>query len=152
MKRESHMKKSNLITGIAYVLAGILFFWASSLDTPFQSIFAGLAGAGLAPGIAMLIKYFYWNKPENRERYADKMDQERIELHDERKEIIRGKAARYQCLLTLGILALSVFLFQILEILGAVAESRIFIIYLGLLFFLELLLSRLLYRWVERKY
>ena len=38
------MKKSNLITGFIYLIAGV----------------------GIGPGLMIIFKYFYWNKPENK--------------------------------------------------------------------------------------
>ena len=51
------MKKSNLITGIVYLLAGIVFLGTALLtDTKLDGLFFGFAGAGIIPGIMMIFK------------------------------------------------------------------------------------------------
>ena len=59
MKGAKKMKKSNLVCGIVYTLAGVMFLIAALLtDTKLDSILFGLAGAGIAPGLLMIYKYF----------------------------------------------------------------------------------------------
>lgn len=146
------MKRSNLITGIIYFTAGLLFFALSCMDTPLQSLFCGLAGAGIAPGFIMIYKYIYWSRPDRRPAYQEKMETEKIELHDERKEMLRGKTARYMYAYTLLIIGVSVIIFQILSSLTVIEGGRVVIIYLGALFFSELFLSKWIFRKLERKY
>lgn len=45
-------------------------------------IFCGLAGAGIMPGIMMLLKYAYWSNPDRKTKYAEKPEEEKIEMHD----------------------------------------------------------------------
>ena len=78
------MKKSHLLTGIAYVIAGaILLLVSLPVETRLGSLLFGFGFACLVPGLVMVCKYFYWNAPENRARYQEKLDQERVELRDE---------------------------------------------------------------------
>lgn len=78
------MKKSNWLCGIAYVVAGIIFLLIGIFtDTKLDSLMFGFAGAGIIPGMVMIYKYFYWNSPNNVERYKEKLEAENIELHDE---------------------------------------------------------------------
>ena len=84
------MKKSNLITGILYVLFGVVcLIVALLIETKLEGILWGFAGAGIFPGIMMMCKYFYWSSPKNKERYEERLENERIELHDELKTKIR---------------------------------------------------------------
>lgn len=56
------MKKSNLITGILYVLFGVVcLIVALLIETKLEGILWGFAGAGIFPGIMMICKYFYWS-------------------------------------------------------------------------------------------
>lgn len=90
------MKKSNWLCGIAYVVAGIIFLLIGIFtDTKLDSLMFGFAGAGIIPGMVMIYKYFYWNSPNNVERYKEKLEAENIELHDELKNKVRGMTARY---------------------------------------------------------
>lgn len=146
------MKRHDLITGIIFSAVGILFFSMACIDTPLQSLFCGLAGAGIGPGIMMIIKYFYWSQPDRKSKYAEKLETETIEMHDERNEMLRGKTARYLHAYTLVVVGISVIVFQVLQNLMFVENNRIFIIYLGILFFSEIFLSRLIFKWLEKKY
>ena len=42
----------------------------------------------------MIVRYFYWSRPQNRQRYQEKRERERIEQHDERKEKLLDRAGR----------------------------------------------------------
>lgn len=152
MKGEVIMKKSNLAVGIIFAVAGIAFFIMAGFDTPFQSLLCGFGGAGLGPGIMMISKYIYWSQPKNKERYDEKLNEEAIEMHDERKEALRGKTARYMYAYTLVIVGISIMVFQILDKLITIEDSKIFIIYLGFLFFSELVLSSYIYKRLNKKY
>ena len=95
MKEVQKMKKSNLITGILYVLFGVAcLIVALLIETKLEGILWGFAGAGIFPGIMMICKYFYWSSPENKERYEERLENERIEQHDELKTKIRDRAGR----------------------------------------------------------
>lgn len=51
------MKKSNLITGILYVLFGVVcLIVALLIETKLEGILWGFAGAGIFPGIMMIIR------------------------------------------------------------------------------------------------
>ena len=146
------MRKSDLMTGVIFSMVGIIFFAIACVDTPLQSLFCGLAGAGIGPGIMMLLKYAYWSNPDRKTKYAEKLEEEKIEMHDERKEMIRGKTACFLHAYTLVVLGISTIIFQVLEKLMIIGNSRIFIIYLGILFFSEIFLSRWIFKRLEKKY
>ena len=146
------MKRSELITGILFSTMGIIFFAMACMDTPLQSLFCGLAGAGIGPGVMMISKYVYWSHPDRKTKYTDKLEAEKIEMHDERKEMLRGKTACFLHAYTLLVTGMSCIIFQVLEKLMIIENSRVFIIYLGILFFSEILLSRWLFKQLEKKY
>ena len=55
MKEVQKMKKSNLITGILYVLFGVVcLIVALLIETKLEGILWGFAGAGIFPGIMMI--------------------------------------------------------------------------------------------------
>ena len=90
------MKKSNLITGILYVLFGVVcLIVALLIETKLEGILWGFAGAGIFPGIMMICKYFYWSSPKNKEQYEERLENDRIEQHDELKTKIRDRAGGY---------------------------------------------------------
>lgn len=92
MKGVERMKKSNLITGFIYLIAGvILLLIAIFTNTKLDSLLCGFAGVGIGPGLMIIFKYFYWNKPENKKRYQEKSEKEAIELHDELNIKLRDK-------------------------------------------------------------
>ena len=96
MKEVQKMKKSNLITGILYVLFGVVcLIVALLIETKLEGILWGFAGAGIFPGIMMICKYFYWSSPKNKEQYEERLENDRIEQHDELKTKIRDRAGRY---------------------------------------------------------
>ena len=69
------MKKSHLITGIVYILIGIVFLLAALFtDTKVDSLLFGFAGACIGPVILMTCKYFYWSSPKNIAVYEEKME------------------------------------------------------------------------------
>ena len=77
-KGVTRMKKSNWLCGIAYVVAGIIFLLIGIFtDTKLDSLMFGFAGAGIIPGMVMIYKYFYWNSPNNVERYKEKLEAEK---------------------------------------------------------------------------
>ena len=108
------MKKSNLITGILYVLFGVAcLIVALLIETKLEGILWGFAGAGIFPGIMMICKYFYWSSPKNKERYEERLENERIEQHDELKTKIRDRAGRYTYSLGLLVVCFSILVFGI---------------------------------------
>lgn len=126
------MKKSNLITGILYALAGIVLLLIALLtDSKLDGPLFGFAGAGIGPGIYMICKYFYWSTPENKERYQEKTMAEKIEQHDELKVKLRDKSGRYAYVLGLMANSISMVIFSILGALEIIDHSRIIILYLG---------------------
>ena len=73
-------------------------------------------------------------------------------MKDERSEVLRGKAARYMYAFTLIFLGLTVVVLQVLENYGIIQGARWVVVFLGLLFFAELILARLIYRWLDKNY
>ena len=90
------------------------------LDTPLDSVLCGLFGAFTAPGIVQIYKYFMWGRsPE----YRAKLEEEQIDLRDERKEMLRNKSGRIAYVIGLLAAAVSMTAFSVLGTLGIVSEA-----------------------------
>lgn len=147
------MKKNDLITGFLFVFAGIIFLlFAVLTDSNFNSVFFGFAGAGIGPGLMMICKYFYWNKPENKERYQEKIANEMIELHDELKVKLRDKSGRYAYVIGLIITSASIVMFSILEGIQIINDSRVIVIYLSVYLLFQLVIGNMIYKHLLKKY
>ena len=147
------MKKNNLLIGILYMLSGsTCLIIALMFDTNLDSLLFGFAGAFIAPGIVIVNKYFYWTSPKNRNRYAERLENENIELHDERKEKLRDKSGRYAYLLGLAVISFSIVLFSILGNLEAITNYRLIILYLGGYLVFQYIASVVIFRHLNNKY
>ena len=147
------MKKSNLITGIAYVVCGLICLGAALLfETKLEGILWGLSGAGIAPGAAMIGKYFYWSSPKNRERYTERMENERIEMHDELKVKNRDKSGRYAYILGLLVICVSIMAFSILGTLEIIENSRMIVLYLGGYLVFQIIAGIVIFNKLMKKY
>lgn len=147
------MKKSNLITGICYVAIGVIFLvLALTFESNLDSMFFGIAGAGIAPGVMVIYKYFYWNKPENRERYQEKIENETIEQHDELKVKLRDRSGRYAYGIGLITICVSIAVFSILDKLQILNSTRIIVLYLGAYLISQIIIGIVIYRRLLKRY
>lgn len=149
------MKKRDLWTGLGMIALGVLFLLAALLwETPLESIFYGLFGAFAAPGTMQVCKYVKWTNPKNAPIYQERLEQERIDLRDERKIMLRDRSGRYAYVLGLLAAALAIFAFAILEALGAVgeAEARLMVLTLAGYAVFQLLAGWVIYRMLDKKY
>ena len=138
------MKKGNLITGIFYVLFGIVCLTVALLiETELEGFLWGFAGAGIFPGIVLICKYFYWSSPKNKERY---------EQHDELKTKIRDRAGRYAYILGLLVISLSILVFGILGALDIIANTRIVVLYLSAYLLFQVVAGIVIFNMIIKKY
>ena len=148
------MKKSNLWVGLTDMTLGFValaaaIFW---VEGTLGSLLCGLGGGLLGGGGMLVWKYWKWTRPQNAERYRAKLEQEEIDLRDERKELLRCKAGRYAYQLGFAVCCLAAFLVALLGALGLMEH------YLPLLYFLAAYLvfqyaaGLWFYRRLERKY
>ena len=144
------MKKSYLWTGVGMTALGICCLLAALLlDTPLDSILCGLFGAFTAPGLLQIYKYFKWgHSPE----YRAKLEEEEIDLRDERKEMLRDRAGRLAYLLGLLVTAAAVLVFSVLGSLGILADVRPMELYLASFLVMEYLAGIVFYRRLEKRY
>ena len=148
------MSKNNLKIGIIYVFLGIILaiYSISQVESKLNALLFGFAFALITPGLIMIIKFFYWTRPENIPRYQEKISQEKIMLHDELQVKLRDKSGRITFLFGLLIGSISIFIFSILNALDIVISNRLFIIYLGLYFILQILIYLITYYKLSRRY
>ena len=147
------MKKSYFITGAVYLAVGCLMLTVALLtESRLEGILFGLAGAGIVPGIQMIVRFFYWSRPQNRQRYQEKREQERIEQHDERKEKLRDRAGRYAYALGLVVISLSILIFSALGALGIVEQYRLVVLFLGGYLIFQFATGEAIYRKLLKKY
>jgi len=125
------MKNSRLITGLLSVLLGIACLSGALLsETKLEGILWGFAGAGIVPGVILVCQYFYWASPQNKDRYAQRLENEQIEMHDELKTQVRDKAGRHAYVLGIFTTCLAMIVFAVLGALEVVDHTRIILLYL----------------------
>ncbi len=147
------MKKSNLLEGILFVLGGtILLYIALFTDSVLDSLLVGLAAGGICSGAVMTCKYFYWNTPENRARYQEKIANENIELHDELKTKLRDRSGRYAYAIGLMIVSVSIFIFSILGQLEMIDNARLIILYLSAYLLFQIIIGMIIFKQMLKKY
>lgn len=152
MKGRVKMKKRNLFAGLLYIFGGILFLLAALLtDSVVDSMLVGFGAGALCGGLVMTGKYIYWTRPENRERYKEKLSRELIEIHDEMKITLRDKSGRYAYVLGLLVISIAILVFSVLGKLGIV-DSQVIILFLGGYLLFQIAAGILIFRYLLKKY
>lgn len=147
------MKKSNLVAGVLYMLFGVACLIAALLiETTLDGILWGFAGAGIFPGMMMICKYFYWSSPKNKERYEERLENERIEMHDELKTKVRDKAGRYTYSLGLLVICFSILIFGILGALELIGNTRMIVLYLSSYLLFQVIAGIVIFNKLLEKY
>ncbi|HBR02498.1 MAG TPA: hypothetical protein DEB10_10360 [Ruminococcaceae bacterium] len=147
------MKKNNLLAGVLYMLSGVICLMIALLfDTKLGSLLFGFSGAGIGPGLMMIFQYFYWTSPKNKDRYAKRIDNQNIELNDERKQKLRDKSGRYAYLLGLAVISISIVVFSILGNLELISDYRIIVLYLFGYFVFQYVIGVIIFRYLNNKY
>ena len=148
------MKKSDLWTGIVMIAVGLACLAAVFLDTVLSSLFAGLFGAFTAPGLMQVYKYRKYTDPKHREEYQARLEQEQIDLRDERKEMPRNRSGRYAYLLGLLMVAAAIIACSILEAFGIIEEdaARLAILSMAAYALFQLVAGIVIYKLLEKKY
>ena len=149
------MKRSYLWTGIGMIALGLVCLAVAILwDTPLDSLLCGFSGAFAVPGAMQIWKYFKWTRLETPDSYRRHVEEEQIELRDERKEMLRNKSGRIAYVIGLLAAAVSMTAFSVLGTLGIVSEaaSRLMILFLAGYMLFQLAAGRIVYRLLARKY
>lgn len=148
------MKKSDLWTGIVMIAAGLACLAAVFLDTVLSSLFAGLFGAFTAPGLMQVYKYRKYTDPKYREEYRARLEQEQIDLRDERKSMLRDRSGRYAYILGLLAAAVAMLVFSMLDAFGVVGEetARLMVFFLAGYAVFQLVAGWVIYQLLEKRY
>lgn len=147
------MKKSNLLAGIMFILGGTILLCVALLtDSVLDSLLIGLAAGAICSGIVMTCKYFYWIAPKNKERYQEKIANEKIELHDELKTKLRDRSGRYTYAIGLMTVSVSMIIFSILGKLEIIDNSRLIVLYLGGYLIYQIAIGIIIFKQLLKKY
>lgn len=96
--------------------------------------------------------YFYWSSPKNKERYEERLENERIEQHDELKTKIRDRAGRYTYSLGLLVVCFSILVFGILGALEVIDNARMIVLYLGGYLLFQVIAGIVIFNKLMKKY
>lgn len=112
------MKKSMLYTGFVYFFVGVIsLIVALTTEYRLEALLWGITGAGIATGIRLIGKYYYWTKPEHKAEYDARLQNEAIQLKDERKVMLRDKSGRLAYIAVMLLQLILTFIFSILSML-----------------------------------
>lgn len=89
---------------------------------------------------------------KNKERYEQRLENERIEQHDELKTKIRDRAGRYAYILGLLVISFSILVFGILGALDVIANTRIIVLYLGAYLLFQVIAGIVIFNMLMKKY
>ncbi|HBF6469566.1 TPA: hypothetical protein ACP6IR_000394 [Clostridioides difficile] len=145
------MKKNMLYLGIVYFICGILLvLLATFTEFSFEAFIWGLSGAALGPGICMILQYMYWSKPERAVDYEEKIKNQRIEMNDERRVMLRDKAGRITNQIMSYVLVILIFIVSILSVFSVMVISKWVLVVLGLLILFQFICSVVVYNKLDK--
>ncbi|UUV14077.1 hypothetical protein [Clostridioides difficile] len=146
------MKKNMLYVGIIYFICGILLvLLATFTEFSFEAFIWGLSGAALGPGICMILQYMYWSKPERAVDYEEKIKNQRIEMNDERRVMLRDKAGRITNQIMSYVLVILIFIVSILSVFSVMVISKWVLVVLGLLILFQFICSVVVYNKLDKR-
>ena len=146
------MKKNMLYVGIIYFICGILLvLLATFTEFSFEAFIWGLSGAALGPGICMILQYMYWSKPERAVDYEEKIKNQRIEMNDERRIMLRDKAGRITNQIMCYVLVILIFIVSILSVFSVMVISKWVLVVLGLLILFQFICSVVVYNKLDKR-
>lgn len=125
------MKKSNLWTGLIFTAIGIFLILMVLVGPWESSLLCGFGGGALGSGVVTVLRYGYWSAPKRTEQYQERLEEERIRLHDELLEKLRDRSGRYAYILGMVVTSLSILVLGVLKEFGSLAETGPLILYLG---------------------
>lgn len=146
------MKKNMLYVGIVYFICGILLvLLATFTEFSFEAFIWGLSGAALGPGVCMIFQYMYWSKPEKAVEYEEKIKNQRIEMNDERRIMLRDKSGRITNQIMSYVFVILIFIVSILSVFSVVVISNWVLVVLGLLILFQFICGVVVYNKLDKK-
>lgn len=146
------MKKNMLYVGIVYFICGILLvLLATFTEFSFEAFIWGLSGAALGPGVCMIFQYMYWSKPEKAVEYEEKIKNQRIEMKDERRIMLRDKSGRITNQIMSYVFVILIFIVSILSVFSVVVISNWVLVVLGLLILFQFICGVVVYNKLDKK-
>ena len=154
MKGAFLMKKSDLWIGVCFLIAGTACLVGALMlsGTALGSLLCGLTGGIGVPGLVMVCKYLKWSSPKHAAEYRERLEQEQIELRDERKEMLRNKSGRYAYVFNLLVNCLALFVLASLDALKIVEIENLIILGLALWLLAQYFAGIVFYKILEKKY
>ncbi|MFL0197370.1 hypothetical protein ACJDU8_17645 [Clostridium sp. WILCCON 0269] len=147
------MKKNNLFVGMTYLLVGIVcLVIALNFESKIGSLLFGFAGAGICGGAVILWKCYYWMKSKNKDRYKEIIENQNIEMHDERKIILRDKSGRYAYIIGMTVISVSIVIFSIIGCFNIMESSKLIVLYLAGFLAFQYITGILIFNHLSNKY
>ena len=99
-------------------------------------------------------KYVKWTRLETADSLQRYLEEEQINLRDERKEMLRNKSGRYAYILGLLLTAAAILTFSALGKLGMVGEeaARLMLVVSSVYLLVQYAAGLVIYQLLERKY
>lgn len=146
------MKKNRLYVGVGYFICGILLvLLAIFTEFSFEAFIWGLSGAALGPGVCMIFQYIYWSKPERAVEYEEKVENQRIEMNDERRIMLHDKSGRITNQIMSYVFVILIFIVSILNVFSVMVISKWVLIVLGLLILFQFICGVVVYNKLDKK-
>lgn len=154
MRGEILVKKRDLWTGLLFTAAGILCIAGALLlrGVPLGDFLAGMSGGIGVPGVLMLYKYYKYTSPKHAAEYRERLEQEQIELRDERKEMLRNKSGRYAYVFNMLMNCVVMFVLSLLKTLGVLEVETWVVLGLAVWLLAQYFVGIIFYKVLERKY
>lgn len=147
------MKKSNLYWALGTIVAGAGLFLTGLLwEVRLSSLLCAMGGGLLFNGIVQLWRYIKWTRPENAPLYQERLEQEQIDLRDERKVMLRDRSGRYAYLLGLVLCCFSILAFSVLNILEIQVSGLAIVLFLTAYLIVQYAAGIWFYRRLSRRY
>ncbi len=147
------MKKRNLWWALGLMAAGLVCFVAALLwETQLSSLFCGFGGGLVFNSLIQLWRYAKWTRPENAPLYQERLEQEQIDLRDERKVMLRDRSGRYAYLLGLVLCSFSILAFSVLNMLGIQVSGLAIVLFLTAYLIVQYAAGIWFYRRLSRRY
>lgn len=147
------MKKNSLYWALGTIVAGAGLFLIGLLwEVRLSSLLCGMGGGLLFNGIVQLWRYIKWTRPENAPLYQERLEQEQIDLRDERKVMLRDRSGRYAYLFGMALCCFSILAFSVLNILEIQVSGLAIVLFLTAYLIVQYAAGIWFYRRLSRRY